>query len=122
MKRNHLAFTVKHKVASLLILTTLIWLTISFPFVYAAQQQIKQEKITTSSGPASHKEDDSNTPFTNTPEEEAPVNNNTISEEYLHDADFFTHQFTISISHKINADVATYIAFHGKLLSPPPEL
>jgi hypothetical protein len=122
MKRNPFAYTVKHKITSLFMLVALLWLTMSLPFVYAAQQQLSKEKIAVSSAASSDKEDDSNNPFANTTEEKAPTNVNPIAEEYLHHADFSSYHFSIPVSHNKSGDVATYTAFHGELLSPPPDL
>lgn len=102
-------------------LASLIWLTMSLPFVYEAQQQLSKEKIAASSAAPSDKQD-ANNPFANTTEEKAPTNVNPIAEEYLHHTDFSSYYFPIHISHNKSGDVATYTAFHGELLSPPPDL
>ena len=102
-------------------LAALLWLTMSLPFVYAAQQQLNKEKIAASSTAPSDKEDDNN-PFANTTEEKAPTSANPIAEEYLHHTDFSSCHFSIPVSHNKSGDVATYTAFHGELLSPPPDL
>lgn len=102
-------------------LAALLWLTISLPFVYTAQQQLSKERVAASSAASSGKEDDNN-PFANTTEEKAPTNANPIAEEYLHHTDFSSQHFPIHISHSKAGDVPTYTAFHGELLSPPPDL
>lgn len=92
----------------------LLWLTISIPFVYNAQQ--KQAAIALNYSSDNSQNDNSN-PFSNTTEEKAPVQ---VSEEYLHTEQ--EHHYTwITIRHYNNHRVDIYTAFHGELISPPPE-
>ena len=92
----------------------LLWLTISIPFIYQAQQ--KQIAIALNHSPDS-KQDGNSNPFSNTTEEKAPVQ---VSEEYLHAEQ--EHSYTwITIRHYNNPRVDIYIAYHGELISPPPE-
>lgn len=98
---------------------TLAWLTVSLPFVNSARQSVQQTK--TSSVPA-NQEDDNDNPFANTTEEKAPGSGNTIAEEYLHDHYSCEHYITVpSAEYKVE-HVSTYIAFHGELISPPPDV
>jgi hypothetical protein len=98
----------------------LVWLTVSAPFVYAAQQELaKHQKTEKAAAPLAGTEEESSNPFGNNTEEKTP-GSNTFSEEFLHDHHINSH-FLIEISqyHKSeNADI--YIAFHGELLVPPP--
>jgi len=92
----------------------LLWLTISIPFVYNAQQ--KQASIDLNHSPDS-KQDGNSNPFSNTTEEKAPVQ---VSEEYLH-AEQEHHDTWTTIRHYNNHSVDVYTAFHRELISPPPE-
>lgn len=101
---------------------TLAWLTVSLPVVYAAQQGTALSATTNAGMPADSNEDDSDNPFANTTEEKTPNSINSISEEYLHD----THSAEYypadpSIEYKVE-HVPVYIAFHGELISPPPDV
>lgn len=94
---------------------TLLWLTVSTPFVYAGQQ-VKKEVSQKQSG---DKTSDNN-PFSNTTEEKSESGANTIS-EYLHD--HFQHEqvFTIITSFYKCHPSDLYFAYHPELISPPPE-
>ena len=94
---------------------TLLWLTISIPFVYAAQQKQAELVKTTHS-----QNDDSSNPFANTTEEKAPSSVN-LSEEYLHHHNEITQLTDIKLQHTHFHSYDVYVAFHGELLSPPPE-
>ncbi|MEO5561959.1 MAG: hypothetical protein ABIR18_00965 [Chitinophagaceae bacterium] len=100
---------------------TLAWLTVSLPFVNGAQQHSKQTSSKT--GMPIEAEDDGNNPFANTTEEKTSGNFNSIAEEYLHDSNHSLEQYVIvpSIEYKVE-NVSTYIAFHGELISPPPDV
>lgn len=76
--------------------------------------------IEAQSAPEAEDEGTSN-PLTNTTEEKTP-NNVNLSEEYLHDAHAAV-QFTAvpSTDYKLE-HVPIYIAFHGELISPPPDV
>lgn len=103
-------------------IATLLWLTISTPFVFAAQQEItkKDKGAATTQMPVADNEEEAANPFGNTTEEKTP-GNTSLSEEFLHDHHVMaTHFFSIiSAFHKCD-NPGTYIAFHGELLVPPP--
>jgi hypothetical protein len=104
--------------SSIFMMLTLAWLTVSLPFVNAAQQATEQQTSTDMQDAA---EDDDN-PFANTSEEKTPNNFNSISEEYLHDSHSFDQYVTVpSVEYRLE-HVPIYIAFHGELISPPPDL
>jgi hypothetical protein len=98
----------------------LLWLTISAPFVIAAQQDlVKQEKTVNANSPLAGNEEETANPFANTTEEKSP-SSSSFSEEYLHDhhkADYF---FSIVSQYYKCEDSGTYVAYHGELLVPPP--
>ena len=114
MKRNQ-TISARQIASSLFMIVALLWLTVSTPFVYAADQLSKQEiqKETGSS------EEESN-PFSNTTEEKNESGVNTIS-EYLHHTHHSDHGFTtLTKSYKCHSS-DTYLAFHPELLVPPPK-
>jgi hypothetical protein len=121
MKKNRKSYTIFQKVTSIFLMLTLLWLTISTPFVIASQQELaRQQKAQIADLPASDSEDESSDSRNNNIEEKVPGSGNTFSEEFLHEH-HTTHYFfsEVSLYHKLeNSD--TYIAFHGELLVPPP--
>lgn len=100
---------------------TLLWLTISTPFVIDSQQELaKQHNTLSTELPMNDGEDETADSGSNNIEEKVPGGGNTFSEEFLHEH-HSTHYFFSQVSqyHKLeNSD--TYIAFHGELLVPPP--
>lgn len=107
-------------VYSIFLMLMLAWLTVSIPFVYAAQDAYHAKLV--ASGNADAVDDSNTNPFTNTTEEKTSDSNSTsFSEEYLHDAHSEEHyQTELDSEYKIE-HTATYIAFYGELLSPPPD-
>lgn len=97
------------------------WLTISAPFVYKAQQEKNGITKAGRTLPVNGDEEDASNPFSNTTEEKTSTNLNTLSEEYLHHTDIYDHSISVSSAYFKTANVKAYIAFHGELLSPPPE-
>lgn len=106
----------KHKLSSVLMIVALLWLTISIPFVYAAQTS--HQALFSLLGEDQPEEECPN-PLTNTTEERAESGLNNLS-EYLHEAHSLEHGFIILTKfEKCHAD-GLYFAFHPELHSPPP--
>jgi hypothetical protein len=103
---------------ALLMMLTLAWLTVSLPFVNEARQKAAAIALHEAG-----KNTDSNStdPFGNTTEEKNPNTNNTLAEEFLHEQDEHTESYPFSIQYNKCTSIAVYVAFHGELLSPPPE-
>lgn len=122
MKRSRKIYTHFQLFSAVLMILALVWLTVSAPFVYAAQQELaKHQKIEKAGSPLAGNEEESSNPFGNTTEEKAP-NSTSLSEEYIHNNHRIYFFFSIATQyHKCeNADI--YIAFHGELLVPPPNI
>lgn len=120
MKKNRNPYTILQKVNSIFLMLTLLWLTVSTPFVIAGQQELaKQQKASSLEMPVNNGDDDTNTGSSTNIEEKVPPGSN-LSEEFLHEHQTIHHFFSeISLYHKLeNSD--TYTAFHGELLVPPP--
>lgn len=102
-------------------IVALSWLTVSMPFVNASQQEWAKINHSTPGSPLTGNEEESSCPMGNATEEKAPTNSN-FSEEYLHDH-FTTHSLSSELLtyHKSDDD-GTYIAFHGEMLVPPPNI
>ena len=94
----------------------LLWLTISTPFVFAAQTSIND--YTHQQSNTSQEEECAN-PFAGTEEKtESGVSN---LSEYLHETHLLEHGYTIIVRfEKCHAD-DLYFAFHPELISPPPD-
>lgn len=94
---------------------TLLWLTVSTPFVYAAQtvkDKVSQQCTT--------QEEECSNPFASTTEEKTESGINALS-EYLHEMHILEHSFIIIQKYeKCHAD-DLYFAFHPELISPPPD-
>lgn len=107
--------------SSIFLMLMLAWLTVSIPFVYAAQD-IYHAKMIASGDVDANGDEDTQNPFANTTEEKTSDSNSTnFSEEYLHDSHADEHfQTDLSTEYKIE-HVGVYVAFYGELLSPPPD-
>jgi hypothetical protein len=122
MTNQHRTYNLINKVAAVFMVVMLLWLTVSTPFVYAAQQQ--KAAYTKSDAPdqgSPRTEDSSCNPFGNSSEEKAPGGINTFSEEYLHHNDEVFHIAELFFSHRRTHAEPEYRAFHGELLCPPPD-
>lgn len=122
MKKIRKTYSFLQMASAMFMILALLWLTISTPFVYAGQQKLaKQNKMANASTPMPGNDEEAANPFGNTTEEKAP-SNSSLSEEYMHDHHTTDYFFSVlSTSYKCeNAD--TYLAFHGELDVPPPNI
>lgn len=111
MKRGKGPHNLIDKISAILMMLALIWLTASLPYVYEAQQAAKKTvSQTTNSG----------NPLSGTTEEKTS-SVNSLSEEYLHHIEDQVDFTVIKKSHVQPHFEDVYIAFHGELISPPPE-
>lgn len=120
MKKNRKIYSVPQLVSAVVMILALVWLTVSTPFVYAAQQELaKQQKTEKAASPLTGTEEESSNPFGNNTEEKAP-NSTSLSEEYIHSNHKTYFSFSIATQYHKCENADTYIAFHGELLVPPP--
>lgn len=71
VKRKKTVYNQAQRVSSLLMILTLLWLTVSAPFVFSSQQQrVQQQKEAANTLPADNEEETSN-PFGNNTEEKS---------------------------------------------------
>ena len=118
-KRTYGSFQLASAVCMIL---ALLWLTISAPFVYACQQELaKQSKTEQSQAPLTGNEEETANPFGNNTEEKAP-SSSSFSEEYLHDQHHDAHFLLLTLSYHKCESASTYVAYHGELLVPPPNV
>jgi hypothetical protein len=117
------SYTLFKKATAIFLMMTLLWLTVSTPFVLSVQQKLaKQQKAFSVNPSASDNQNETgDEDGSNSVEEKAPVSSN-LSEEFLH-AHHAAHIFftVVSLYHKLE-NAGTYIAFHGELLVPPPNV
>lgn len=99
--------------SALLMLLALLWLTVSTPFVYAAQQ--KQTVVEKS---VSATEDDTN-PLAGTNEEKSESGVNSLS-EYLHECTMPASPAVPMVKWEKCHPSDLYFAYHPELLCPPP--
>lgn len=87
------------------------------------QARAEQKAFASDASPVSGNEDENTNPFGNNTEEKAPTSSSSsFSEEYLHDhnkSDFLT---SITSQYRKCENAGTYVAFHGELLVPPPNV
>lgn len=107
-------------ISSIVMILALLWLTVSIPFVFSAQQKIATEDAA-KKGQTIPKKNSTNNPFANTTEEKTPNGPNTLS-EYLHDVHSNEQLLVIISQPDYFSEVATYLAYHGELTGPPPKL
>lgn len=103
--------------SSLFLAGLLLLLTIGLPLAYSPVQSLS--KNADQSSAASNKN-----PYSNSTEEKTPsAGSISITEEYVHETrcDLHLPAHQISIAY-IHAHEATYVAYHGELHYPPPNL
>ena len=98
----------------------LLWLTVSTPYVYSFQQEVKKEMAKQSSSAEKNNNADSN-PLSGTNEEKTESGTNTLS-EYLHDLEAIEHHFILLTSFFKCHPSDLYLAYHPEMIIPPPEV
>jgi hypothetical protein len=113
VKKRKSPYRFSQLLSASLLVVSLLWLTVSTPFVFNAQQQCHawSEKDALP-------EDD--LPLAGSTEEKSPTSQ-TVQEEYLHDEDDSFLLSSLYLQHASMHPPQVYVAFHGELLSPPPE-
>ncbi len=120
MKRQRKTYTIAQRLSSLLMILTLLWLTVSVSFLYSSQEDSGKAQTSTASFPADNEEESAN-PFGNNTEEKNP-GSTSFSEEYLHHTETGSHFISSGIAFRGGEKASLYVAFHGELLVPPPNL
>lgn len=103
--------------SGIVMLLALAWLTMSLPFVYAAQQA---QKTVMQNQDAASTDEEANA-LTNTTEEKSESGMNTLS-EYLHEAHHAEHPTTLVVKSYNRQAAGLYIAFHPDAVCPPPDV
>lgn len=110
--------------SGIFMMLVLVWLTVSTPFVNAFQMQMAERDHALKTAPDRSATDTESTDanlFANTTEEKTESGGISFSEEYLHDHHELLDTEDDYLKHEPSGHSALYIAFHGELLSPPPE-
>jgi hypothetical protein len=122
MKRARKTYNVFQLSSAIVMIVALLWLTVSAPFVNAAQQELAKHTTVTNTGDTPCEEEETNNSLGNTTEEKKPSGNNSLSEEYLHNH-HMDESFISIISQKHKCENAgIYVAYHGELDVPPPDV
>ena len=108
--------TFRIKLAAIIMVISLVWLTVSLPFVYNFFCDNGFATEMNSSAGTEHPGEE--LPIQSS-EEKAPTNN--AQEEYLHGAAENLALLSLFLDHMASHNSTAYIAYHGELLSPPPE-
>ena len=95
-------------------IVTLLWLTVSIPFVNSVQE--KQRASIEKSGST----EKNNNPFSSTTEEKSESGVSMLS-EYLHEVLHEEHAYVLIRNSFKTHPADIYLSFHPELLSPPPE-
>lgn len=115
--RNNSTINIRRLCSCVIMCLALAWLTISIPFVYSYQQDLKAQAAMTD---VSAEAEEECTLFGNTTEEKTESNGNTLS-EYLHDMHHHLHYVAALEKHSKCHPSDLYYAYHPELISPPPE-
>ena len=106
----------------MVMLLALAWLTVSAPYVYNIQEEL--DAISLNSNGDSDRSNDGNENadnnlLANPSEEKTETNINNLS-EYLHHHEVAERIIPANIFYFHDTSIALYRAFHGELLTPPP--
>lgn len=107
-------FRLRHVLSAVVMLLALAWLTVSLPYVNAAQQH--QHVLCTGNDAST----DDSSPFSTTTEEKNESGTSLLS-EYLHEIPVMERNFiTLTAFFKCHPS-DLYIAYHPELVLPPPD-
>ncbi|HRQ52312.1 MAG TPA: hypothetical protein PLR74_17320 [Agriterribacter sp.] len=107
-------YNIRHHASAVIMIFTLLWLTVSAPFILDIRQQLSS----VSSGVLNQTADENTSPFSGLSEEKC--SSNTFS-EYLHEPLTISEFYSPGLEHGNHAGSIIYIAYYGELISPPPE-
>lgn len=99
----------------MLMLLALLWLSVSTPFIYAAQQQLAALSQPTAAG------DEDRNPLASTNEEKSASGVYAIS-EYLHEVTVAGTPTAYLVKYEKCHPSNLYFAYHPELHSPPPNI
>jgi len=106
------------KAVATALMLAMVWLTVSVPFVFKQQKELAKENIRLAGIPP---EEETHNPFSKSSEEKNESGKSGLS-IFFHDYVFQTTGNTGTVNYCTRQVAGLYTAFHGELLSPPPEL
>jgi len=119
MASKGIPYCFKEKSGSLLLIITLLWLTVSLPYISNASFSYGQIKPV--SGQSAKTSNEKSTPISgNTEEKAASGGINSLSEEYLHHPEELVEVIVSAAGYNSIHLIGFYEAFHGEMLCPPP--
>lgn len=105
------------KITSLVMVITLLWLTVSIPFVYMVQENLLS--LSTENHSGLEENDNSNPVIPNSSEEKTEKGSNNFS-EYLCHHNLTEHFSSTGVEYILALSAKLYLSYHGELLTPPP--
>lgn len=102
-------------------MVTLLWLTISAPFVFDAKKKLYKANSAMAASDISQSMEENTNPFSGLTEERSSSGTNTLS-EYLHEHFNMPVISESQLIHESHIGNSIYVAHYGELLSPPPEV
>ena len=99
---------------------TLLWLTVSAPFVFEARMKLQKINATMAVSDINQSMEENVNPFSGFNEEKCNSNINTVS-EYLHEHFYMPVVDESQLVHESYTGSSIYVIYYGELLSPPPE-
>jgi len=120
MKSKKRTYNSRAVVSAVFMICTLLWLTVSAPFVYASQQ-LDRAKGQSGYTTASLDGADEECPV-GSGEEKTSGGSASFSEEYLHDHHVEESLLLISLRYHKCENADDYIAYHGEVQVPPPNI
>lgn len=121
MRYRNTKYRFKECTLSIFLMITLVWLTISAPFVFDAKKKLQKSNITASVSDINQSIEENSNPFAGLNEEKCSSNSNTLS-EYLHEHFHMPELSESELIHESYTGGSIYVAYYGELLSPPPEV
>lgn len=102
---------------------TLLWLTVSTPFIADIKKNLQKAStsITSASDDIDSSMEDNSNPFSGLNEEKCGNSANAFS-EYLHEHFHLPVIDEAKLIHESYSGNLVYVAYYGELLSPPPEV
>lgn len=123
MKGTIKTYNIYQLSSAVFMILALLWLTVSAPFVYASKQAFaKDNQTANASNIPGGTEEEAASSFGGPEEKNSKSSTSSFSEEYLHDNHSSEYFFSIASRYHNLEDAGTYIAFHGELLVPPPNV
>jgi len=115
-------YNVFNKLLAVIMMALLLLLTCMNYFVFPLDDSDKQHSSIVAADGASESFPDENKPSPTGPDEKAPGNPVSISEEYLHDQNETDDSFSDNLIHQLLLVCNKVHPPHTELITPPPDL